>query len=191
MVSEQFSPIETERLLLRRFEARDAAPFFVYRTLPIVALYQSERWLSFTKENAEAFVNEQSKNNPGIPDTWFQIAIELKDTGALIGDIGLHTLPDIRQVEIGYTIDPQHQHHGYALEAVRALLGYLFAERTYHRVIAVVDTRNETSVRLLDKLGMRLEGCFIKSVWDKGMYIDEYQYASLYEEYMKAEPVMK
>lgn len=182
----QFTIIETERLILRRFKAADTAVFWRYRTLPDVALYQSEGWLTMTLEAAAEFVAEQSNAHPGEPDTWFQIAVELKDTGALIGDLGLHTLSDIRQAEIGFTIAPMYQHNGYALEAVLALFGYLFNMRSLHRVIAIADVRNAASINLLEKLGMRREGLFLEGTWDKGMYTDEYQYAILHAEYMKS-----
>lgn len=186
MTARRFNTIETERLILRRFEAGDAEPFFKYRTLPEVALYQSEGWLTFTCEDAAQFVREQSQGDPGTPDGWFQIAIVLKVTGELIGDIGLHTLSDTRQAEIGFTIAPIHQQQGYAHEAVRALMGLLFTTPCFHRVIAIADVRNLSSVRLLEKLGMRREGIFLKSAWSNGAYADECQYALLSDEYAAA-----
>lgn len=180
----KFDNIESDRLLLRRFRESDAECFLAYRTKPEVFRYQGEGWENYTFEQAVKFVKEQMDFGPGLPDTWFQIAIELKAEGRLIGDCAIHTLPhDLKQAEIGFTLDPIYQRRGYAAEAVSCLLGYIFKELDMHRVIAVADVRNEASVKLLQKLGMRREGHFIKNAWYRGEYTDEYLYAILKEEW--------
>ncbi|WP_088188364.1 GNAT family protein [Desulfosporosinus sp. FKA] len=180
----KFSKIETKRLELRKFKETDAEVFFQYRTNPKVALYQSELWVDFTIEQAVEFVREQSDFELGIPDSWFQIAIELKDTRSLVGDLAIHTLPqDVNQVEIGFTLGPEYQNKGFGIEAVRSLLGFIFDAWNRHRVIAITDVRNKRSVKLLEKIGMRKEGHFIKNAWNKGEYTDEYLFALLKEEW--------
>ena len=105
-----FQNIETERLILRKFKESDADRFFTYRTDPQVALHQGDGWKNYTRERAEEFIQKQMNFEPGIPGTWFQIAIEYKDKGMLIGDLAIHTLAeDINQVEIGFTINPLYQ----------------------------------------------------------------------------------
>ena len=171
-------------MILRKFKESDAEVFFEYRTNPQVSLYQGEGWVNFGLEQAEEFVKEQMDSEPGKPDTWFQIAIELKDTGYLIGDLAIHTLPqDINQVEIGFALSPIYQNIGFGIEVVRALLGYIFNVLNKHRVIAITDVRNKPSIKLLEKVGMRKEGHFIKNVWNKGEYTDEYSFALLKEEW--------
>ncbi|KJR44511.1 Ribosomal-protein-serine acetyltransferase [Desulfosporosinus sp. I2] len=180
----KFSKIETERLILRKFKETDAETFYQYRTNPEVALYQGEMWVNFKIEQAVEFVKEQMDFEPGIPDSWFQIAIELKNTGNLVGDLAIHTLPqDINQAEIGFTLNPSYQNKGFGIEAVRNLLGLIFNVWNRHRVIAITDVRNEPSIKLLDKIGMRKEGHFIKNAWNKGEYTDEYLFALLKEEW--------
>ena len=180
----KFCNLETEKLILRKFKESDAQVFFEYRTNPQVALYQGERWINFRLEDAVEFVKEQMDLEPGIPDTWFQIAIELKETGNLIGDLAIHTLPqDINQVEIGSTLSPIYQKKGYGIEAVRCLLGYIFNVLNKHRVIAITDVRNKPSIKLIEKVGLRKEGHFIKNAWNKGEYTDEYSFALLKEEW--------
>jgi RimJ/RimL family protein N-acetyltransferase len=181
--NQEFVNLETERVLLRKFKESDTEAFFTYRTKPEVALYQGESWDNYTIEQAGAFVKEQMNFVPGIPDTWFQIAIEEKNTGTLIGDCAIHTLPDINQVEIGYTLDPRYQNKGYAIETVSCLIDYLFNDLKMHRIIAITDVRNQKSAHLLEKLGMRREGHFIKNIFFRGQYADEYLYALLKEEY--------
>jgi aminoglycoside 6'-N-acetyltransferase len=159
MDSGQFPGLATPRLLLRRFRPSDAASFFGYRTLPEVARYQSARWLTMTMKEAAEFVAEQVASEPFVPESWFQVAVERASTGELIGDIGLHTPADAGAAEVGYTLAPAHQHQGYAIEAVRALVDWLFKERRLHRVVCIADMRNAPSIRLMEKLGMRREGC--------------------------------
>lgn len=180
----KFSNLETDRLILRKFKESDAQVFFEYRTNSQVALYQGEGWVNYSLEQAEEFVKEQMGFEPGIPDTWFQIAIELKNAGTLIGDLAIHTLPqDINQVEIGFTISPIYQKKGFGIEAVRCILWYIFNVLHKHRVIAITDVRNEPSIKLLEKVGMRKEGHFIKNAWNKGEYTDEYLFALLKQEW--------
>ena len=180
----KFCNLETDRLILRKFKESDAEVFFEYRTYPHVALYQGEGWVNYRLEQAKEFVKEQMDFEPGIPDTWFQIAIELRDTGNLIGDLAIHTLPqDINQVEIGFTLSSIYQNKGFGVEVVRSLLGYIFNVLNKHRVIAITDVRNIPSIKLLEKVGMRKEGHFIKNAWNKGEYTDEYSFALLKEEW--------
>lgn len=180
----KFINLEGERIILRKFKETDAGEFFKYRTNPNVALYQGERWVNFKFEQAVEFVKEQMNFQPGIADTWFQIAIELKTTGNLIGDCAIHTLPeDTNQVEIGFTICPIYQNKGLGIEAVRCLLDYIFGVLNKHRVIAITDARNNNSAKLLKSIGMRKEGSFIKNTWYKGEYANEYLFALLKEEW--------
>lgn len=183
MSDKKFTNMETERIILRKFKESDVEVFYKYRTKPEVIIYQGEGWESYKFEQAVEFVNEQMNFEPDIPDTWFQIAIELKATGALIGDCAIHTLPqDTNQVEIGYTLDPLYQNKGYGKEAVKCLLGYIFNVLNKHRVIAITDVRNRGSIKLLENIGMRQEGHFIKNAWYRGEYTDEYLFALLKEE---------
>lgn len=184
MSNVKFTNIETERLILRKFKESDAEDFFKYRTKPEVALYQGEGWINYKYEQAVEFVRKQMNFEPGISDTWFQIAIESKENNNLIGDCAIHTLgEDINQVEIGFTIDIVYQNKGFGIEAVKCLLDYIFNVMNKHRVVAIVDVRNKNSTKLLEKVGMRKEGHFIKNSWYKGEYIDEYLFAILREEW--------
>ncbi|HEX2946054.1 MAG TPA: GNAT family protein [Clostridia bacterium] len=179
----KFVFIETERLILRKFREADAETFFKYRTDPRVARYQGDIWANYRFEQALEFVRGQMNAEPGIPDSWFQIAVESKSEACLIGDLAIHTLQhETDQAEIGFTLDPAYRNKGFGTEAVKHLLGYIFHVLKLRRVIAITDVRNEDSIRLLERIGMRREGHFIKSVWNKGEYVDEYLYALLSEE---------
>jgi aminoglycoside 6'-N-acetyltransferase len=175
--------LETPRLILRPFEDRDALPFAVYRSDPEVARFQG--WEApYSLEQAREFVSEMKTRTPGTPGEWFQAAVERKEDGALIGDCVFKRLAyEPRVAEIGYTLARPYQHHGYASEAIQALLGYIFDTLGLHRVLADCDPQNTSSVRLLEKLGFRHEGCFVESMWLKGEWVDEDWYAILEREW--------
>ena len=115
---------------------------------------------------------------------WFQFAVGLRATGQLIGDCAaMPQAGDPRQCEIGFTIAPDYQGRGYATEAVRLLLNYLFTERGKHRITAYCDPRNAASVALLERLGMRREGHLRESTWAKDEWTDDLVYALLHDEW--------
>jgi RimJ/RimL family protein N-acetyltransferase len=182
MADIDFARLLSPRLILRRFRGSDLVPFCGYRSDPRVARYQD--WESWSEEDGRQFLERQMTLHPDVPGTWFQLAIELAEKSALIGDCGLHTLADRPgQAEIGFTLAREHQGNGYATEAVDCLLDYAFGTLGKHRVIAVTDTRNAPAARVLERVGMRREGHFVENIWFKGGWGDEYQYAILEREW--------
>ena len=98
-----FVTLETARLTLRHFTDADLVPFMAYRNDPDVARYQS--WEGISEAEAHAIIAEQKLLQPGVPGQWLQIAIELKETGTLVGDCALKIDEyEERQAEIGYTL---------------------------------------------------------------------------------------
>jgi RimJ/RimL family protein N-acetyltransferase len=174
---------ETERLHIRAFREEDAEVFAAYRSDPDVARYQS--WdPPVTLEQARRFTSEMAASHPGTLGEWYQIALERKEDGAVIGDCAFHIYSDEGlQAEIGFTLARAYQGKGYAAEAVQWLLGYLFAELHLHRVQATCDVDNLPSSRLLDRLGLRREAYFRENVWFKERWGSEYVYAILQEEW--------
>lgn len=185
MTATSFHGLESARLIVRRFADADLAPFLAYRSDPAVAKYQE--WDSFNEREAADFIDAQKTIEPFSPGIWFQFAIELKETGALVGDCALKIdAQDSRQAEIGFTLAPEHQGRGFASEAVARLLDHVFATLKLHRVVAVTDCENGAAVALLERLGFRREGHFIRNVWFKGRWGDEYLYAVLRDEWLGA-----
>jgi len=177
-----FTTLETPRLRLRHFTDAGLALFMAYRNDPEVARYQG--WEGISEPEARAFLQEQKEIQPGVPGHWFQIAVELKETGMLVGDCALKIEEhDERQAEIGYTLSRGYQGRGIASEAVSRVLEYAFVTLGMHRVIAMTACENVASVALLERLGLRREGHFRQSVWLKGKWEDEYLYAMLQEEW--------
>src|SRR5262249_20627816 len=113
MVDAAFEQLTSARLILRRFRAGDIAAFVRYRADPAIARFQS--WENFTAADGEAFLAAMSRQHPDTLGEWFQFAIELTATSAMIGDCALHTLAESpREVEIGFTLAPEFQGRGYA-----------------------------------------------------------------------------
>jgi RimJ/RimL family protein N-acetyltransferase len=186
MPDEGFTELAGPRVALRRFHKDDLAKFVAYRSSEQVARFQS--WdAPYPREEGERFITEIATQHPDTPGEWFQFAVALRPAGQLIGDCAaMPHADDPRQCDIGFTISPEHQGHGYATEAVRLLLNYLFTERGKHRITAYCDPRNAASAALLERLGMRREGHLRESTWAKGEWTDDLVYALLPNEWQPA-----
>lgn len=172
------------RLWLRPFKPQDAPVFSKYRSDEQVALYQG--WdAPYTLDQANTFIQVMEKAIFPTPGEWYQIAIELTETGQMIGDCAVHILDDDipRQAEIGFTLSPEYQGKGFAFEAVTTLLNYIFGDLGLHRVAAICDEENTSCVRLLEQIGMRQEGLMKEASWFKGHWSSEYHYAILRTEW--------
>jgi RimJ/RimL family protein N-acetyltransferase len=175
--------LKTPRLLLRPFQDPDLTAFAAYRSDPEVARYQG--WSApFSMDQAREFLERMNKAVPGTPGTWFQLALERQAEPGIIGDCAFQVLrEDARQAQIGFTLSQPFQKHGYAAEAVRALVDFLFSEYGLHRITATCDALNVASARLLERIGMRREAHYIGNIWFKGAWGDEYLYAVLEREW--------
>lgn len=169
--------LETPRLWLRRLHPGDAASIQLYRSLPEVARYQS--WETFELDDAIKLIESQSGAEPGVAGTWFQLAIVSKDDDKVIGDCGLHCLEDGRQMEFGITLGTDHQGRGYATEAIRCLLDYVFGVLAMHRVLAVTGAENHAVAALFQRLGFRQEAHHVEHRWYKGGWESEFVFALL------------
>jgi RimJ/RimL family protein N-acetyltransferase len=178
--------LSTPRLVLRRFRAADIAALAAYRSDPEIARYQT--WSPpVSLAAAAALVGEFTAGDPGGPGG-FQYAVAFRAEPTLIGDVyvGLHR--NRMQADIGFTVAPAHQGHGYAGEAVRRVLEHLFAERGLHRVSAECDARNLRSAHLLDRLGFRREGHRVAHTWLKGEWTDDLLFGLLAEDWRRSAP---
>ncbi len=173
--------LHSERLVIRRFEPRDADAFAEYRGNPDVARFQS--WsVPLAPGYAQRMVADFAAGDPDAPG-WFQYAIATPIEGALIGDIGVHLDDNMRQADIGFTLAPAWQGRGYAFEAVNRMLEHLFSERGLHKVSADCDARNEPSAKLLDRLGFKREGLRRQHTWIKGEWTDDLLFGLLSDEF--------
>ncbi|MFN3267115.1 MAG: GNAT family N-acetyltransferase [Deinococcales bacterium] len=175
---------QTPRLTIRAFLPSDLEPFVAYRSLPEVAVLQT--WEDYSLERGQQLLERLQTSTPFTPNTPYQYAVALE--GKMIGDLYCKLDEAGQQAEIGMTFDPTYWGKGYASEAVRGLLRHLFTEIGLHRVCALTDPRNHPTQKLLERVGMRLEGHFVKSLWFKGEWVDDLHYAILREEWFLQNP---
>jgi RimJ/RimL family protein N-acetyltransferase len=174
--------IITKRLKLYPLLEVDATALYEYRSDADVCKYQSFEPGSL--DDVKKFISGLEHDTFGIPDTWVQFGIRLRECGLLVGDLGVHFIADKpNQVEIGLTLDSNHQGNGYATEAVKSVLEHLFVTHNTHRVFASVDPRNEPCISLLERVGMRREAHFHQSMWFKGEWVDDVVFGILESEW--------
>lgn len=167
-------PIETERLLLRRSRPEDAATISAYRSDPNVNRQQG--WDRTDPEGVLADIVEMSGRSPGEPGGWVQFTVEERGGGRIVGDVGLSVAdgePGV--IKVGYTIDPAFQGLGYATEAIRALVEYAFEALGAELVRAHASAENAPSIRVAEKVGMRLVERFEHREGDEVWYGVRYE----------------
>jgi RimJ/RimL family protein N-acetyltransferase len=173
----------TERLFIRPVCIEDKESMFRYRSDS-----DTNKYLSLIPQSVEdvaSFIDKTSFDI-NIPGSWFQFVLIERDANILIGDIGIHFLetePENLQVEIGYTLDKEFRGKGYATEAVKTIIDFLIYSLNKHRVIASIDPENKDSIRLVERLGFRLEAHFVKSLFFHGQWVDDLVYAVLADEW--------
>ena len=107
------------------------------------------------------------RENPAL-EPWLLRAIGLRETRAMIGFIGFHTLPGAdylhcyapESVEFGYTIFSDYRGKGYASEAASALMDWATREHGVTRFVVSISPTNKPSLRLAQKFGFRKVGSF-------------------------------
>jgi len=163
-----FPELRTDRLHLRAFTPSDGsrveqlagAREVADTTLTIPHPYPNGAGASWIATHGEAWTRASS----------LAMAICHSDFhDGLIGAISLAVNKAHRHGELGYWIGVPWWGLGYATEAARALTAYGFTELGLHRIHGRHFTRNPASGRVLQKLGMRLEGvqrdAFLR--WDR------------------------
>ncbi len=177
-----FPEILTQRLVLRDLEPNDGPRVFSYHRRPEIARFQS--WGTESVDVVQSYIRGLANVEPGTPGKWYQVGIFLLAGGKLIGDCGFRVFEnEPQQAEVGITLAPEFQRQGYAAEALPALLNYLFVSLGKHRVIGSVDPRNVASMGLLERVGMRKEAHFVKSLWFRDEWVDDVIFATLAEEW--------
>jgi len=176
-------PIRTPRLVLRPFVPEDLDALHAIYGDPGV-----HRWLysvAHTPEQTRASLDKKMARRAVADDgDGLSLAACLAAGGDLIADVSLWcTSATDSQAEIGYTVHPRHQGHGYAAEACAPLLAIAFDAIGMHRVAGRLEARNAASARVLEKLGMRREAHLVENEWVKGEWQSEVVYAILDSEW--------
>jgi RimJ/RimL family protein N-acetyltransferase len=150
-----FVPIVTDRLVLRRSRPEDAETISAYRSDPEVR--RSQGWERTDPETVRGEIEGMARRAPGEPGGWVQFSVEERESGRLVGDVGLSPAdgePGV--IKVGYTVSPAFQGRGYATEAVAALVSYAFETLGVDVVRAYADAENTPSIRVAEKVGLRL-----------------------------------
>ncbi|MFG7941234.1 GNAT family N-acetyltransferase [Streptomyces cacaoi] len=174
--------ITTERLVLRSFRPEDIEDLYDIQRRPDVTRYLlwHPRSRAETEEALAARCREVELTAEGDN---LAIAVQLKETGSLVGDFNLQwRSAELGRAEIGFVIHPDHSGHGYATEAGREVLRMAFETYGFHRVIGMCNGDNSSSMRLMERLGMRREAFFVQGEMLKGERADLAVYAMLAEE---------
>ncbi len=174
-----FTPLRTERLLVRPIAAGDWPQIHRYMSDPEVTRWLPEGVLD--EAASQAFAARHAGDEAEA------LAVVLGDSGELIGHMPFHPWFVPRTQEVGWVLARPHQGHGYATEAARALLAHAFEALGCHRVIATCQPQNPPSWLVMEKLGMRREAHFVSALLrPSGEWWDEYVYAILADEYFAA-----
>ncbi|MDR1329767.1 MAG: GNAT family N-acetyltransferase [Oscillospiraceae bacterium] len=167
-------PLETDRLILRRFTPDDWKDLNEYLSQPETVCF--EPYEPFSMEDSKREAVTRSENAAFL-------AVCLKSGGKLIGNIYIAP-QDYGAWELGYVFNSKFWRNGYATEAARAAIEYAFANSA-RRVTAMCNPLNEASWKLLERLGFTREGHLRKNIFFKRdeqsepIWQDTYEYAIL------------
>ncbi|MGZ3548939.1 MAG: GNAT family N-acetyltransferase [Vulcanimicrobiaceae bacterium] len=186
-VIERWFPIETEGLLLREFTLADEMDVHEFASDPLVPRY--DNWGPNTPDETHEFLSRKMAEQQNWPRNDVTLAADLRHERKVIGSVRLWIVDEANRIgEIGYTFNRRYWNNGYATEAASALLGRAILALNMHRVIATCDTRNVGSWHVMEKIGMRREGHFLRDKLQKGEWRDTYLYAILAEEWLEHPP---
>jgi len=175
--------LSTERLLLRKIKITDAPDMYEYSKDPDVTKYLL--WDPHPNiEHTRNYVDYlQDRYRDGKYYDW---AIVEKKSGKMIGTCGFSAISaEHRCAEVGYVLNPAFRGKGYAGEALSAVLEFAFRRMQLNRVEAKCVSENESSERVMQKVGMQYEGIARSALFIKGQFRDIKIYAILRDEYQK------
>lgn len=129
--------------------------------------------------------------NDGLwgPDLGILMVVQNSDE-ALAGFVTCeHTVADVDEINLGYFTYPEFRGHGYASEATRLFVEFLFAtRRDMNRAALYIHPDNERSVRLAERCGFTLEGRMREGWFNLGEWRDLLVYGLLRRELVDGRP---
>ncbi|MBR4458997.1 MAG: GNAT family N-acetyltransferase [Clostridia bacterium] len=179
---------ETERLVLREFTPEDFADVHAYasdeETVHHMAFGPNTE--AQTRDYLERKCPEERTEEPRMH---YNLAIQRKDTGRVIGGISMHMNWRRDDAILGAVLNRHETGHGFMTEAMRGILNIAFDDLGLHRVHAVCDVENLPMLRVLDKCGLRNEGRMVRRGKSRPgaaqPYFDQFGYAILREEWQR------
>ena len=174
--------ITTARLVLRDFVADDWQAILAYQREPQYLRFYP--WNERTEADARALVRMFLDEQAHRPRRRFQLAVTLPDGGGLIGNCGIRIkLRNNREADLGYELASEYWGRGYATEAAMAMVEYGFRELGLHRISSWCIADNTASVRVLERVGLLLEGRLRENEYFKGRWWDTLLYGLLQSEW--------
>jgi RimJ/RimL family protein N-acetyltransferase len=184
-------PIETASLYLRPFERGDVDAVRRYYLLPSVQRYV-ERPTRYEEDVAEAVSIMRRQVQLNRPGETLTLAMVRKGDKSLIGQVGLKwSDATAGQAELRFAIDPAQSGKGYLTEALSALIDLAFDHFHIHRLMVRCDGRSHHSIKLMQKLGLRLEAHYREHALFQGEWDEELHFAVLDREWRPSAKVLE
>jgi RimJ/RimL family protein N-acetyltransferase len=167
--------IENDKLLLRKLKTYDFFDVYEYMSDEETMKFFVDG--PFNKRKVMEMLNPDGEQE--------HYAVVLKSEKKVIGHIDFHKWFMPKTYEIGWAINRNYQGNNFGFEAAKLIMEHAFMKKNAHRIIATCQPENLASKSICIKLGMRLEGCFKKCIYDprNNQWFDELFYAILNEEY--------
>ena len=147
---------ETSRLILRKFNESDVESIFGFRG--------DQEVMRFSITGPETREEIQTKYLPSClrrysRDGLGQWAVVRKSDGICIGECGIcvQGVDGEKEFEISYRMRRDCWGAGLATEAARACCDYGFKQAGLRRLISIIESGNAASIRVAEKMGMKLE----------------------------------
>lgn len=143
--------LETSRLALRRLTLDDAEALF--RTVG------DRHVMHFWAPGPDQNVKQTCERINAINEHWNihgfgDWALIEKSQNSLIGFCGLHYITGTKEVNVGYAIEKSKWNMGFGTEIVKKILDIGFNQLRLKEIVAVIDPRNEASLKLIQKCGL-------------------------------------
>lgn len=137
----------TDRLVLRQWSADELDAVLGARRHP--------HWAEDFPAEGDRVIAGYLTTHPAGLSPYGQRQIIERETGLVVGAIGLFWPPTDGQIEIGYGVVASRRGRGYASEAARALVAFALTAPEVRAVYANVELANPASIRVLEKAGLR------------------------------------
>ena len=149
--------LKTSHLILRDILESDFASMHRLRTNPDVTRYM-DYIQSESEQDTRDWIVGTMFHNVLVPRSSFNLAIVRKADATILGWIGIGHAEETTygELDFGYALHPEHWGHGYATEALRAILSLGFETFPVHAITGECDAANSASARVMEKAGMSL-----------------------------------
>jgi len=147
--------IETERLILRRYQESDLDA--IYEIITDERLSKYIKFPNLTREEELECIRKWiCEADESKYEKW---VIEIKATGEVAGNIDVNTVVKKHNYcNVGYTIRYNYWGNGYAAEALKAVSDHLLNNNGYYLVECSCNELNVQSYRVMEKAGFKKDG---------------------------------